>query len=97
MCVRFCTRNRVLRVDCEFSNYDFATTSEEDREDKGSILKAIQGIKGITSGFDNTNGKTFFNHSSSAPSLSTASLLTKIVDFISKTNVFLPNFGKTDS
>ena len=27
VCVRFYTRNIVLRVDCEFPNYDFAITS----------------------------------------------------------------------
>ena len=37
VCVRSCTRNRVLRVDCEFPNYDFVITSGKDREDKGSM------------------------------------------------------------
>ena len=49
------------------------------------------------SGFDKTNSHTFFNHSSSAPSPSTISLLTATVNFISKTNTVLPHFGKTDS
>ena len=47
----------------------------EDREDKGSKPGVIQGIRGITSGFDETNRNTFFNHSSSAPSTSIVSLL----------------------
>ena len=37
VCVRSCTRKRVLRVDCEFPNYDFVITRGEDREDKGSM------------------------------------------------------------
>ena len=53
--VRSCTGNRVLRVDCEFPNYDFVITSGQDREDKGSMPEVIQGIKGNTSGFDKTN------------------------------------------
>ena len=53
--VRSCTGNRVLRVDCEFPNYDLVITSGQDREDKGSMPEVIQGIKGNTSGFDKTN------------------------------------------
>ena len=84
VCVRSCTRNRVLRVDCEFTNYDFVITRRKDREDKGSMPKVIQGIRGITSGFDKTNRNTFFNHSSRAPGPSTVSLLTKTANCISK-------------
>ena len=88
--VRSCTGNRVLRVDCEFPNYDFAITGGKDREDKGSMPEVIQGSKGNTSGFDKTNRNTFFNHSSSAPSTSTVSLLTATI-------TVLPHFGKADS
>ena len=91
------TRNRVLRVDCEFPNYDFVITSGKNREDKGSMPKVIQGIRGITSGFDKTNRNTFLNHSSSAPSTSTVSLLTTTANCISKTITVLPQFGKADS
>ena len=90
MYVRSCTGNRVLRVDCEFPNYDFAITGGKDREDKGSMPEVIQGSKGNTSGFDKTNRNTFFNHSSSAPSTSTVSLLTATI-------TVLPHFGKADS
>ena len=34
----------------------------------------IQGIRGITSGFDKTNRNSFFNHSNSVPSTSTVLL-----------------------
>ena len=57
----------------------------------------IQGIRGITSGFDKTNRNNFFNHSNSAPSPSTVSLLTTTANYISKTNTVLPHFGKADS
>ena len=97
MCVKSCTRNRVLRVDCEFQNYDFVITSGKNREDKGSMPKVIQEIRGITSGFDKTNRNTFLNHSSSAPSTSTVSLLTTTANCISKTITVLPQFGKADS
>ena len=69
--VSSCTRDRVLKVDCEFSNYDFVITSGKERKDKGSMREFIQGIRGITSGFDKTNRNTFFNYSSSASCLST--------------------------
>ena len=49
------------------------------------MTEVIQGIKGNTSGFDKTNRNTFFNHSSSAPSTSTVSLLTTTANCISKT------------
>ena len=78
ICVRSCTGNRALRV-------DFVITSRKGREDKGSMTEVIQGIKGNTSGFDKTNRNTFFNHSSSAPSTSTVSLLTTTANCISKT------------
>ena len=97
VCVRSCTRNRVLRVDCELLNYDFVITRGKDQEDKGSMPEVIQGIRGITSGFDKANRNTFFNHSSSAPSSSTVSLLTTITFSISKTNTILPDYGKVDS
>ena len=97
VCVRSCTGNRVLRVYCEFQKYDFVITSGKDREDKGSMPEIIQGIKGNTSGFDKTNRNTFFNHSSSAPSTSTVSLLTTTANCISKTITVLPHFGKADS
>ena len=97
VCVRSCTGNRVLRVDCEFPNYNFVITSGKDREDKGSMPEVIQGIKGNTSGFDKTNRKTFFNHSSSAPSTSTVSLLTTTANCISETITVLPHFDKADS
>ena len=95
--VRSCTGNRVLRVDCEFTNYHFVITSGKDREDKGSMPKVIKGIKGNTSGFYKTNRNTFFNHSSSAPSTSTVSLLTTTANCISETIRVLPHFGKADS
>ena len=57
----------------------------------------IQSIRGITSRFDKTNSNTFFNHSSSAPSLFTVSLLTTTANSISKTKLVLPHFGKADS
>ena len=59
--------------------------------------EVIQGIRGITSRFDKTNRNTFFNHSSSAPSLSTVSLFITTANSISKTSVDLPHFGKADS
>ena len=76
VCVRSCTRNRVLRIDCEFQNYNSVITSRKARQDKGSMSEVIQGVRGITSGFVKTNRNTFFNHSSSAPSTSTVLLLT---------------------
>ena len=86
VCVRSCTRNRVLWVDCEFPNYDFVITRGKDSEDKRSMPEFIQSIRGITSGFDQTNRNNFFNHSSSAPSPSTVSLLTTTANSIPKTN-----------
>ena len=97
MCVRSCTRNRVLKVDCEFPNYDFGITRGKDQEDKGSMPEVIQGIRGITSGFDKANRNTFFNHSSSAPSSSAVLLLTTTKNSISKTNIVLPDYGKVVS
>ena len=91
--VRSCTRNRVLRVDCEFPNYDFVIAKEKS-EDTRSIPEFIQSIRGITSRFDKTNRNTFFNHSSSAPSPSTVSLLATRANSISKTNTASPHFGK---
>ena len=91
VCVRSCTRNRVFRVDYEFPNYDFVITSGKDREDKRSMPEVIQGIRGITSGFDKTNRNTFFNHSSSAPSTSTVSLLTATTNCIPKTTPMAKN------
>ena len=93
VCVRSCTRNRVLRVDRELLNYDFVITRGKDQEDKGSMPEVIQGIRGITSGFDKANRNTFFNHSSSATSSSTVSLLTTTTHSISKTNTVLPDYG----
>ena len=97
MCVGSCTRNRVLRVDYEFSNYEFVIISGKDREDKGVMPEVIQGIRCITSGFDKTIRNTFFNHSSSTPSTSTVSFLTTTANCISKTTTVLPHFGKADS
>ena len=94
VCGRSCTRNRVLRFDCEFRNYDFVITRGKD---KGSMPEFIQDIRGITSGFDKTNRNNFFNHSNSAPSPSTVSLLTTTANYISKTNTVLHHFGKADS
>ena len=91
VCVRYCTKNRVLRVDCEFSNYDFVIT-EKIGKIKDQCLRLYK-----ASGFDKTNRNTFFNHSSSAPSPSTVSLLTTTANCISKTNTVLPHFGKADS
>ena len=48
VCVRSCTRNRVLWVDCEFPNYDFVITKGKDSEDKRSMPEFIQSIRGIT-------------------------------------------------
>ena len=62
VCVRSCTRKRVLSVDCEFPNFDFLITRGKDREDKGSMPEFIQSIRRITSGFDKTNRNTLFNH-----------------------------------
>ena len=59
--------------------------------------EVIQGMRGITSGFDKINWNTFFNHSSSALSSSTVLLLTATGNCISKTNKVLPHFGKFDS
>ena len=97
MCVRSYTRNTVLRIDCEFPNYDFVIIRGKDKEDKGSMPEFTQGIRGITSGFDKTNRNAFFNHSSSAPSPPTVSLLTITASSISKTNTVLPHSGKADS
>ena len=52
VCVRSCTRNRVLRIDCEFPNHDFVITCGKDREDKESIPAVTQRIKNIISEFD---------------------------------------------
>ena len=76
MFVRSCARKRVLRVNCDI----------------GSMPDVIQNIRGITYGFDKTNWNTFFNHSSSAASPSTAT-----ANCISKTNTVLPHFVKADS
>ena len=54
-CVRSCTRNRVLRVDCEFPNYDFVITRGKDKEDNGSMPDLLQSIRGMSFGFDKTN------------------------------------------
>ena len=62
-CVRSCTRNRVLRADCEFPNYDFVITRGKDKEDNGSMSDLLQSIRGISFGFDKTNRNTLFNHS----------------------------------
>ena len=51
MCITPYTKNRVPRVDCEFSNHKFVITSGKDREDKGSVTEVIQHIRRITSGF----------------------------------------------
>ena len=59
--------------------------------------EVMQGIRGVTSGFDKTNRNTFFNYLSSAPSPSAVSLLTATANSISKTNTDLPHFGKPDS
>ena len=66
-------------------------------EIKNSMPEFLQSIRGITSELDRTNRKTFFDHSSNAPSLSTVSLLTKTANSISKTSTVLPHFGKADS
>ena len=97
VCVISCTRNIVIRVDSEFPHYDFIITKRKDSEDKRSMPEFLQGIRGITSGFDKTNRNTFFNHSSSAPIPPTVSLLTTTANIISKTNTVLPHFGKADS
>ena len=97
VCVRSCTRNRVLRVDLKFPNYDFFITRGKDQEDKGSMSEVIQCIRGIISGFDKANRNFFFNHSSSAPSPSTVSLLTTTTNSVSKTNTVLPVYGKVES
>ena len=86
VCVRSCTRNRVLRVDCEFPNYDFVIIKGKGSENKRSMPEFIQSIRGITSGFDKTNRNNFFNHSSNAPSPSTVSLLATTANSIPKTN-----------
>ena len=39
VCVRSCTRNRVIRIDCEFPNYDSAITSGKDRKVKDQNLR----------------------------------------------------------
>ena len=96
VCVSSCTRNRILRVDYEFQNYNFAITSGKDREDKGSLSEVIQGIRGIIFGFDKTNRNTFFNYSSSAACPSTVSLLTTTANCVSRTNTVLLHFGKTN-
>ena len=88
--------NLNLRVDCEFWNYNFVITSEKDREDKGSMLEVIQGIRCITSGFEKTNRNFFFNHSSSAPNPSTVLFLTTTANCIYKTNRVLPHFAIAD-
>ena len=67
VCFRSGTGNRVLKVYCEFPNYDFVISSRKDREDKGSMPEIIQDIKGNTSGFDKIYRNTFFNHSRSFP------------------------------
>ena len=61
VCVRSCTRNRVLRVDCEFPNHDLVITRGKDSEDKGSMPEFLQSIRGTTTGFDKPNRNTFFD------------------------------------
>ena len=97
MCGRSCTRIRILRVDCEFLNYDFVITRGKVREDKESMPEFIKSIRGITSGFNKTNGNIFFNHSSSAPSPPTVWLLATTANSICKTNTVLRKFGNADS
>ena len=97
MYIRSLRRNRVLRIDCEFLNYDFVIAKGKDRGEKGSVPEVIQAIRGTTSGFDKTNRNTFFNHLSSAPSPFTVLLFTKAANFTSKTNAVLPHFSKADS
>ena len=97
VCDRSCVRNRVLRVDYEFPNYNYVITRGKNRENKGSISEFIQSIRDMTSGFYKANRNSFFNHSSSAPGPSTVLLLTKVTNSISKTNAVLPHFGKADS
>ena len=70
ICVRSYIRNRVLGIDCEFSNYEFVITNEKDTEVKGSVSKVVQVIRRITYGFDKNSRSPFFNHSSSAASSS---------------------------
>ena len=69
---------------------------KKDSEDKRSFPELIQSIRSITSGFDKTNRNTFFNHSSSAPSPFTVSLLRTTANSISNTNTVLPDFDKTN-
>ena len=95
--VRSCARNSVHRANCEFPIYEFVITRGKNSEDKGSTLEFIKSIRGITSGFDEANRNNFFNHSSSAPSPSTVSLVTKTANSISKISTVLPYFGKADS
>ena len=65
-------------------NSHFVITSVKEKEDKGSMHEYIQGIRGITSGFDKANRNTLFKHSSSAPCLYT--ILTATTSCISSTN-----------
>ena len=90
-CVRSCTRNRVLRADCEFPNYDFVITRGKDKEDNGSMPDLLQSIRGISFGFDKTNRNTLFNHSN----LQFRFLL--LTTSIAKTNIVLHHFRKADS
>ena len=41
MCVRSCTRNRVIRVDSEFPHYEFVITKRKDSEDKRSMSEFL--------------------------------------------------------
>ena len=41
VCVRSCTRNRVIRVDSEFPHYEFVITKRKDSEDKRSMSEFL--------------------------------------------------------
>lgn len=76
----------IVRIDCEFSNYDFLITNRKANKDKGSMPEALQVIRSISSGFGKTNRNTFFNHSNSARRLFVVLLPTATAKYICKTN-----------
>ena len=51
--------------------------------------EVIQGIRGITFGFEKTNRNTFFNDSSSTPSPTTVSLQQQQIVYLKQTQSYL--------
>ena len=77
--------------DLPTATYRLCDKSEE------TCVRPCTSNRSITSGFDKTNRNLFFNNLSSAPRLSTVSLLTTATNCIYEGNTVLPQFSKADS